>query len=335
MTIDPHLLPEQDEYMNRQAEACLDLVSNILDRFPARRPEPLERKLALHLLDAVLHDPFAAARPAVRAFLARRLRRIVEAVETWDGPEGTGIWKLYNHAFVVRTGGVSLGFDLVRTPSYLRDDPPETPDVVDRLVEICDVLFVSHAHGDHADPHLARAFLDAGKPVITAPGVFEDEDFHDRLLVFERRADAVRTLPLRNGARELRIVLYPGHQQVAENETIDNNVVLAIAPDGVAVCHMGDQAWNDDFAWIDSAGDHYRTDILLPNCWTPDMPRMIRGFRPRIVIPGHENEMGHGIEARIPHWRTYDIETPSAPILSLAWGESFVYRSEPSPAGTA
>jgi hypothetical protein len=315
--------------MDTQASVCLSVVEGTLTRLPPQWPEPAERRLALHLLDTVLHDVHAASRLPVRRFLAERLRATADAIASTSVAEGAVIWKLYNHGFVVRTATVTLGFDVVRTPPYLRDADPSMPDVVDRLVDECDVLFISHVHGDHADPFLAQAFLDAGKPVVAPANVWAGESFHDSITHLERAAHLRQELAVRAGTVLLSVTVYPGHQQTGPNQAVENNVPVVTTPEGMAFCQTGDQSWGPDFEWIDSVGEHCRVDVLMPNCWTADMPRVIRGVRPRLVIPGHENEMGHGLDTRIPSWRSYAASAGvEVPVLVIAWGESYHYVPE-------
>jgi hypothetical protein len=77
--------------------------------------------------------------------------------------------------------------------------------------------------------------------------------------------------------------------------------------------------------------------VILPNCWTTDIARAVRGFDPELVITGHENEMGHTIDHREPYWLTYQRQTGSdrsggsrlvgydKPLLVMTWGESYHY----------
>ena len=43
--------------------------------------------------------------------------------------------------------------------------------------------------------------------------------------------------------------------------------------------------------WLATVGQHHDVDVLLPNCWTPDLPYMIRSVDPQVTITGHENEL--------------------------------------------
>jgi L-ascorbate metabolism protein UlaG (beta-lactamase superfamily) len=324
--IDPQLSAPQNAYLDQQASSALQLITTTLRQYPPQLPEPAERKLALCLLDAILHETQAARRAPCRGFLADRLAQAVHAIEGTRVTSGARVWKLYNHGFVVRTPTVTIAFDLIRTPPYLRAAARTEPDAVDRLVAQCDVLLISHQHDDHADPYLAQAFLDAGKPVVAPPDLWPGQPIYKQITHLARDEHAVQQLALGRGKPALAVVVFPGHQQISERGTVLNNVSLVKTPEGIGICHTGDQSWLDDFAWIDSAGARQRVDILLPNCWTADLPRMIRGMRPRVVIPGHENEMGHDLATRIPFWRGYAAAQGAAsPVVMLTWGESYPY----------
>ena len=56
-----------DAFLNRQSQACLDVVREVMQKYPPQLGEPIERRLALLTIDAVMHDEKAPARPAVQA----------------------------------------------------------------------------------------------------------------------------------------------------------------------------------------------------------------------------------------------------------------------------
>lgn len=297
-------------------------------------PDPAPQRLAaLGMLGTVLRLDGAASVPAVQAFYLRRITDAVAEMRVTTVDAGALVWKMYNHGFVVRTRSVTLCFDLVR-PNYLADFalPRE---LMKAIVEQCDVLFLSHAHADHVESFVARTFMEQEKPVV-APGQIGFrgplEAYVTRL---ERRADKEHRLPVRRGQHALRVVAFPGHQ----GPDIDNNVVLVTTGEGIGVAHTGDQ-WDrfGDFAWMDRIGARHRVDILLPNGWAWNIARMVRGFDPALVIPGHEYELGHSVAKRQSYALSFQRRTGSAhfggsarrgydqPMVALAWGERFHYR---------
>jgi len=349
--VDPALGDGDDAFIARQSEAFLAEVSKTLDAVPPAVPEPRERTLALRLLDAVLHDTHAPNRPPVQAFYHARMHGAIEQIEAARVTEGLQIWKLYNHGFVVRTPSITVGFDVFRGPSRFRWDGPEGrkavdslgfpfPDAIaDRLAAQCDAMFISHEHGDHADPYVAETFLKLGKPVVAPESVFQGTPLHDRVTHLKREADTVQTLPIQNGKVQLQVVIYPGHQY--QDGGPENNVTLVISPEGRSFAHNGDQIndpypqYQEDFKWIDTVHEGHRVDVLMTSCWTNDLSRIVRGFAPQLVVLGHENELGHQMNDRVPFWgdeaflqlNLSEVKT-QYPTLTMTWGETYRFVSK-------
>jgi L-ascorbate metabolism protein UlaG (beta-lactamase superfamily) len=334
----PELPDAPDEWIARS----LGWADAILDRYPPAIPEHPVRRAALIRLDDILHIESAPEKPLVHAFHHRRIAKAVVEIENTDVSAGMMIWKLYNHGFFVRTPEVSFCFDLMRgtpVPGFPVEDA-----LMARLADQADALFISHRHADHADPVVAALFLERGKPVVAVEELWQahtlaasvDAEARRRFtelasqLTYPRRsADLVHAIPIRNGDAVLRVVAYPGHQ----GRSVDNNVHLVMTPDGYAVLHAGDQYFSEepggDFDWIAQIGAQHKVDVFLPNCWTRNIQRFIRGVNPALVITGHENEMGHTIAHREDYTQTYNhLFGTHYPYLVMSWGESYHYRRD-------
>ena len=124
--IDPSLNLAEDLHLNAQAEALLATVDATLRQHSPALPEPDARRMALLMLDAVLHDWYAPARPPVQAFFKQRIPRAVEEIEKTQVRNGMQIWKLYHHGFVFRSASVTFAFDLVRRVRGQRCAPCST-----------------------------------------------------------------------------------------------------------------------------------------------------------------------------------------------------------------
>jgi len=334
--IDTTLNEIQNQFLNNQAEALLNQANEIFSKYPPDWPEPEARPGALMLLDGVLHDVYAPQRPPVQLFYKTRMRQAIEEIEQTEITEGARIWKLYDHGFVIRTKSTTLGFDLIRGESARAEGFPLGKDYMDRLIKQCDVLFISHYHGDHAEEWVAQSFIDQGKPVVAPPRVWKDKPINKLITHLDRIPHKVQTLPVQGGELMLKVVVYPGHQ----GENIENNVSLVITPEGLSFSHMGDQSNSNDFEWIDEVGNIHNVDVLMPNCWTTDIVRVDSGFSPAIIITGHENEMGHTIDHREPYWLTYQRREGSdrfggsigvgydTPLILMTWGESYHYKRD-------
>ena len=334
--IDTTLNEIQNQFLNNQAEALLNQASEVFSNYPPNWPEPAARRCALMLLDGVLHDVYAPQRPPVQLFFKTRMRKAIEEIEQTEITNGASIWKLYDHGFVIRTKTATIGFDLIRGKSARAEGFLISEEYMDRLIKQCDVLFISHYHGDHAEEWVAQSFIDQGKPVVAPPEVWKDKPINKLITHLERVPHTVQSLPVQGGKLILKVVVYPGHQ----GENIENNVSLVITPEGLSFSHMGDQSNSNDFEWIDEVGNNHVVDVLMPNCWTTDIVRVAKGFNPALIITGHENEMGHTIDHREPYWLTYQRRDGSdrfggrsgvgydTPLILMTWGESYHYKRE-------
>jgi L-ascorbate metabolism protein UlaG (beta-lactamase superfamily) len=312
---------DPDARYNREAEISVDLATEILNRNPPRLAESAERRMALFVLDGSFHEVDAPKRPAIQEFHHARIAKAAEEISTLRVDRGARIWKLYNHGFVVRTSKVTLAFDLSRTGSVGAAGFAVADDVMTRIIDQCDVLFVSHPHYDHIDEWVTGQFLQPGKPVVATTGLWANKESNAKITHLRREADTRQTLAIQSGRATLDVVVYPGHQGEEAN-----NMVLVYTPDGLCFCHTGDQANANDFQWIDHISEHHRVDVLMPNCWTPDIVRMVKGINPAVVIPGHDNELGHIVDQRQAYWQTYDRTVDcTRPVIIMTWGESYLY----------
>jgi L-ascorbate metabolism protein UlaG (beta-lactamase superfamily) len=310
-------------YLNQQARVSLAMADNTLKLYPPSVDEPAIRKMALLLIDNVLHEEKAAHRPAVQSFFHNRIENAVIEICTEKVDKGATIWKLYNHTFIIKTPSVTIGFDIQRGVEGV-DSFRLDKDLMQRLISSVDILFVTHTHNDHADEWVAERFISQNKPVVTPPDIWKASPLYSKILHPERKADMIQEINLPQKGFNLKIVNYPGHQ----GEALLNNVYLVFTPEGLSFSHTGDQSYSKDFEWIDHIGDRYRVDVVMTNSWSfSPGQRLANGYRPRLIIAGHENELGHTIDHREPYWLNYLRlgETRSFPWIQMAWGEKFHY----------
>lgn len=310
-------------FLNQQHTYSLEAAVALLEKYPPSLDPTLERRAAFCLLDNVFHDPEAPTYPAIQQHFIQSTQRVLAALKSTTITEGAHIWKLYNHGFVVRTASATIAFDVVSGKHIGNEGFHLSKDDIETFAEQCDALFISHLHCDHADQTVAQSFISKGKPVVVPENLWQKETFTDKLTCLERSADKVHTLLIQDGKASLDVVVYPGHQ----GPVLLNNVTLVRMPENITIVQTGDQSNPADFKWIDSIKDHHTIDILLPNCWTTEMPRVIAGADPAIVITGHENELGHSIDHREPYWlNTARLGEGISRYITMTWGESFAYR---------
>lgn len=331
--IDPSLDEVENNYLDRQAEAFLMEIKKSINTESPQYPLSRERYLSLLLVDAVLHDVYAGKRPAVQQFFHSQISSALKEIENTEVKQGAKVWKLYNHGFIVRTKSVTIAFDLVSGESAEFEGFTLSEEIMKRFIKQCDALFISHRHRDHSNRWIAEQFIEMGKPVVAPPQVWKGEPIHEKITHLKREAHKIQQLPIKNNTLKLDVVIYPGHQMSSH----ENNVSLIISPEGISFAHMGDQINEGDFMidydWIDKVKDNHKVDILIPPCWTNEIYRIAKGFNPKLVIPGHENELGHTIDDRVPFWDDSDyldltypeLKASDYPWVLMTWGESFHY----------
>ncbi len=329
---DKQLSQKDNDYLDRQATVFLDTVQSIITEFLPQINEARERGMAKLLMDAVFHEHFAAFRKPAQQFFHAQANKVISKLENTKVEKGAVIWKIYNMGFIVKTKTVTMAFDLVTGETSGSEDFKLNQKEIERLVKQCDVLFISHWHPDHADPRIAQKFLDLGRPVIAPDQVWKGKPIHEEIIHMERIPHKKQKLRLIN--QTLDVVVYPGHQMKSHI----NNVVLVTTPEGMTFAHTGDQInegdFMVDFEWIDEVYKNNKVDVMMPNAWTMDIFRQVKGFKPKLVMPGHELELGHTVWDRLPYWgddkylelNYAELKASKYPVIALIWGESYHYK---------
>ena len=332
----PYLSSADEPHMDAEYEAALADVEASLAKCPPDLAVSSERRDALTMLDLLFHDPFASERKAVQAFHVRRAELIADELEHDPVPtDGAKIYMFYNMGFIVRTHTVTLGFDLIRAEHLGQFALPDA--LMKRIIDQCDILFISHVHLDHADPWVAQTFIDEGKPAVGPPDLWADQAINAHLTKLKRDSSLRQTVMLKGG-RELSVITNPGFQNMKTGDSVPCNVYVVKTPDGLLIAHTGDNnAYKPaGMNWTDPQHPNQQIDVLLLNDWTMTLaPRTLRGYNPRLVIAGHFDELGHAnVNARAPYWRGLVHGGKSIyPWLVMTWGESFNYRRDAIPAG--
>jgi len=302
-----------DAYLPEQAFRMFDLIDQALNEFPPTIGEPTERKLPLYLFDAMLHETKYDDCEALFQFADARMEHLMEILKQ-PTKKGLYIYKVYNDGFIARTKSVTIAFDIVRGKSKGRDIVNEK--YIRQIVDQCDALFLSHNHGDHVDKLTVDLFTQAGKPVIAASNIQKNNEKVTHLRA-DQRID--HEIVLKNG-KKLQVAIFPGHQG-----DLMNNIYVVTTPEKKTVAQIGDQSNNEDMKWIANLYQEIpRPDALIVNCWTSPLKELVDGFNPKLVISGHENEMGHTISHRESFWLSFqDMKTIGRDYVIMGWGEGF------------
>lgn len=310
-SIAPTWRSNPEALLNKQAALTFDLVESTLEANPPTKEQSLARKLALYNIDGLVHEKKYDQSDAFLGFMNTRIEGALEAMKI-PVVDGMKIYKLYNHGFVLRTKSVSIAFDLYQGKNLVEDS------LMQAIVDQSDILFVSHLHQDHADTKVAEMFIKAGKPVWAPTNVWEDNPSVNHIRS-EEILDTEASLP----GGTIKVKVLPGHQG-----DIMNNVYHVTTPEGYSMVHTGDQFNEEDLEWVSGIKEEIgQLDVLLVNCWTLRLDEFAAGFDPKLVVPGHENEMGHTVGHREPYWQSYLLmEDMNRPYVLMTWGEFYEYN---------
>lgn len=324
-----HYWGSPENYLNAQGMVILDLVNEALDQNPpsikpnlsgkrALKPN-LVRKQALYMLDAVLHDTRYDGSDLIKDFLASRVDRVLSDLEKpMNKNDRVKIYKIYNDGFVIRSREVTIAVDLCGKSGTLIAD-----EQMRRLVAYCEALFITHNHSDHCDDNVVSMFTVDEKPVYAiANYVTTDEG------VSLIRWDKPKEMKVQFTDCEVKVMVFPGHQ-----DELINNIYVFYLPNGFSVAHLGDQHNQEDMVWIREIGKEVKNlDVLIINCWSNDFNDYVKGFNPKLIISGHENELGHTIDHREAFWLTYykfgEVYKLTKPYVIMGWGEWFNFKSK-------
>lgn len=308
---------KEDAYLLKQASHMFNLVDEALTENPPVVGAPMARKLALYNLDAMLHEVKYDNTEPFCNFIDSRIGKVIEDMKS-PVKRGVKIYKIYNDGFVVRTKSANIAFDVVR--GACKGQQLLSDEQVDAIVDKCDVLFLSHNHGDHVDKYVVNRFIEAGKPVVAASEILPDLEGVTHYRSENEILDKV--VKLKSG-EELQVKIFPGHQS-----PMMCNIYVLTTPDKYTVAHTGDQYDKNDMEWIAEIKDKApKIDALMINCWSYQIAEAIKGFDPRYVLSGHENEMGHTIDHREAFWLTFQkLEPVQHDYVVMSWGEWFSFK---------
>ncbi len=310
---------QKSEYKLGQAETAFTAIDEILRAYRPATEIPLPREMALMSLDQLLHDTDNDNTEPFYSFINNRMLQLLTDLDR-KVDKGLRIYKLYNDGFIVKSPKATIAIDLI--PGGSAAKPFITDSIVYEIAGRCDALFISHEHADHANLNIAKSFAARGKRVIAPKGLWVGVDPLIQPMELENQEFDVEFEEL-----DLTLHVLPGHQG-----DIYNNINVVEFHNEGTVAQTGDQWGNaDDLMWIDRVHEKYDIDVLMPNCWIDQMRRVIRGFGPKLIITGHENELGeHSIDHREAYWMTIfkmdKMSDLNIPNVLMTWGESYDYR---------
>ena len=311
---------QSELYLQHQAWYMLDLADKALNENPPATKINLDRQMALLMIDAVTHEQKPIENPAVLDFLARRMNHVLEDLDKpLKGKQSLRIYRLYNCGTLFRTRDLTVAVDINGREGKLIPD-----EIMEKIVDKVDILFLTHNHGDHIDAHVRDFCHRKGIPIY-AP----DEIFTNDIQINHVRKDDLYTFDIDLPKGKLAVNVLPGHQ-----DALQNNIWIVTMPNGKVVAAAGDQWLGErkDLEWLKDIHKRLpRIDVLSMDCWTHDFDEHLADFNPRLLVSQHENEIGaHGIDHRESYWMTMykntNFHNINIPWVLMAWGEWYDYK---------
>ena len=333
------------------------LVRELLSQYPPS-PENIEiRKDIFQILDFPIHvnnyasaiskEELEAFNQSVNEYIGAAKSKLFDELENTKSESGIIVWKLYNMGFIIRSPKRTIAIDITGNPqTFVITDgtPPMNRKYVstltdadfDRLVLQIDALFVTHLHGDHFSQRLSQKVLAAGKTLVLPteamqfdPGSKESKPLFEtsqKLIILDKSNEQpveIAGVSVRN---------FMGNQG---EKTPCNIYHLDI--DGVVVIDNGDNYDREQEAKLARCPP---ANLIIASCWN-DMPSFVGNAQKStdfdqanaILIPAHENELGHSVGHRESYRELYTRvdrlghkSFPYPPAIPLDCGEKLVIK---------
>ena len=309
---------KQEVYLVNQTEKIFRLVDVLLkENMPSVGEPALARKSALLLLDGIFHDTRLDGSKVLSDFADVRLNSVLEDLKL-PLTEGMKVYKLYNDGFIVRTKSATVAFDLYRGGKMKEGGHLISDGKMRAIAEQCDIMFLSHKHPYHVDPVVGKMFTDAGKEVVAPTDVLMGNG-----AVTHVRSEQIMDKKFKLKRSKLKVKILPGHQS-----EMMNNIHVVTTSEGFTFVQTGDQYNKEDLKWLLTVYKKIpEVDVLMINCWANRLSDTIDGFNPKLVLTGHENELGHTIDHRESYWASYvKLEDVRKPNCLMTWGECSWYK---------
>lgn len=282
------------------------IMNNLLSN-PPNTGDPLVRKQNILAFDSILIQDSARTANSILNLYAFMMEKVKTELES-KVYEGAAIWMMYNDGFIVKTPEIVFAFDVVQGYSAWQTKLPS------ELIDQIQILFISHEHSDHADPFVINKVITNGGYVVVPSEV-------SNLGNISMAVNDSCTL------EGLRIKAYYGLHNVP------SRIYEIICPSGLKLLHTGDNQTSITLPEIENL------DVLLLNAWVNEsgsqpasvgMCNSVNKLSPRIMIPGHIQELSHNYvpsdpTSRLPYQSVYQIDDSSvlAKTQVMIWGELY------------
>jgi len=244
-----------------------------------------------------------------------RLEKLAEEISKTEVSEGSiRLWYAYNMGIIAKSPNVTVGFDLAG-PIYSSQ--------VNDLAKLCDIIVVSHGHGDHFDPLALRTAAKNGATIVLPHGPTSGALLSSIVKkITPKTREQIIDLPLGEtitieGAR---ITAYETDHR---GDPWVENAWFVIDLADIRIVHTGDGMLKDrNWKKVQPI------DVFLMNEYFA--PLEMRDSGASLIIPLHLHELTHNrrflMEAQygkfLGKYEEVKGTIPDTQVIPLFWGES-------------
>ena len=263
------------------------------------------RRNCFKVLDVELMSPIAQSSTDIAVFYNAMISNVVNDINSHSSGLCV-IYKMYNMGFIIKTEDMIIGIDLVNRLSIWDPLPKE-------LLEKIDVIMVTHEHADHYNVNIINSVIAYGGIAI-----LPTEMTH---------TGSIKMSP--GDSIIIKGVKFKAHDGL---HSVPLRVYEIITPMGLKVFHTGDNQSQFSLPYIKGV------DVLLLDCWVHEdsnhpsnvigMYDCINLIKPKLMIPGHFNEIKHDPSQRYQYDSVFKLMQMEIPceVKLLAWGEKTVFK---------
>jgi L-ascorbate metabolism protein UlaG (beta-lactamase superfamily) len=299
-----------------QSMSTEEIRNNLLNN-PPNTGDPMVRKHSILALDSILCSDSACTAQSVFNLYTSMMEKVKTELRS-KIDTGASIWLMYNDGYIVKTPEIVFAFDVIGGYSGWNTQLPL------ELIDQIKVLFISHNHSDHVDATVIhRVIANGGFVVVPA----ENSDIGNVSMAIND------SLTLQG----LRIKAFYGLHNVPMR------IYEVTTPSGLKFLHTGDNQTSETLP------DVLNLDVLLLNAWVNEsglepasvgMTNCVNKLEPKIMIPGHIQELGHDyipgdpkyMGSRVSYQAIYQIQDSSvaSKTHTMIWGESYILGEDES-----
>ncbi|HEX9934071.1 MAG TPA: sugar-binding protein, partial [bacterium] len=287
----------------------LEQIHDSLLENPPNTGNPVLREQAILDLDDILKSDSSRTSQMVSMFYTSMIEKVNNEIKA-NVVKGASVWMMYNHGYIVKTPTVTFAFDLVDGySSWSRQLPAD-------LLKRIKVLFISHNHGDHYDASVVNAIINNGGYVV----VPSENSYLGNVGMSPGQALTLSGLDI--------------HAYNGLHGEMPSRIYEVNCPNGLRILFTGDNQTSETLPQVEDI------DVLFLNAWVNDsgvgtpvagMRNSLAKLKPKMMIPGHIQELGHDYKPGDPTGRViyqWAFEVDDVPVDSkvqvMAWGERFI-----------